>query len=159
MPLTYPKRGGFLYSFKSVEVQQGAEVWNGLLSVKYTPKIDGRSLLHGNRRRAYGRPRGNAEVELEVKFVAEGYFDWVRAHPGFLMEIFNPIIINEEGSRRDTISIVELTFENTDAPSEGTDANEVTLSGMAIDCLISVEGGPERSVIDGLQEGEEETNA
>jgi hypothetical protein len=159
MPLQYPKRGGFLYSFKSVEVLEGAEIWNGLLSVKRVMKIDGRSLLHGNRRRAYGRPRGNAEAELEVKFVYEAYFDYVKNHPGILMEEFNPTIINEEGSRRDAIKIVGLTFENDDATQEGTDASEVTLSGMAIDVLISVEGGPFRSLIDGLQEGEEETNA
>jgi hypothetical protein len=156
MPLQYPKRNGYLYSLKSTSVQEGGEVFNGLLSVKYTPKVDGRAMVHANKSRAYGRVRGNFEVEAEFSFLGEAFFDILKNHPGLLTEIFNPVVIHEEGSRRDALKFVDLTFEQFDPTIEGTDAMEVSLPGMAVDLLVSVEGGPFLSVFDGLQEGEEQ---
>jgi hypothetical protein len=155
MPLSYPKRNGYLYSLKSTSVQEGGELFGGLLSVKYTPKVDGRALVHASRERAYGRVRGNFEVECELSFLGEAFFDILKNHPGILTEMFNPVIVHEEGSRRDAIKLIDLTFEDFDPTVEGTDAMEVALTGMALDCLISVEGGAFRSVFDGRQEGEE----
>lgn len=156
MPLTYPKRNGYLYSLKSTSVDNGGELFGGLLSVSYTPKVDGRAIVHASRSRGYGRVRGNFEVEVEFTFLAEAFFDIVKNHPGILTEMFNPTVIHEEGSRRDAVRFTDLTFEEFGGSAEGTDAMEVALPGMALDCLLSAEGGPFRSVFDGLQEGEDQ---
>lgn len=140
---TYPNRGKFLYSFKSLSLLNGAEVFEGLTSLGVNVTIEGREMLYGNGMRAYGRTRGNLQVEVEAKFAAEAFFDFQKAHPQFLTELFTFTVVNEESSRRDVIELVELSFEGADLPSEGTAPSEVTLSGMALDVLIN-----DQSVID-----------
>lgn len=139
MALTYPNRNGYLYSFQSTQVQQGAELFKGLLGVKFSPKLEGRKLVMGNGRKAYGRVRGQLMVEGEVTFLADAFFDFQRAHPQILDEVFNPTIINEEGARRDVIELVELVFESLDYTSEGTDEIRITLPFSAIDAKINGE--------------------
>jgi hypothetical protein len=157
MPLTYPKRNGYLYTFKSVEVLEGAAVWNGILSVGWTGTMDGADVVHGNKVLPYGHIRGNAKTTLEVKFVAEAYFDWLRDHPGALQEILPAVVVkNQEGSRIDAVKLVGLRFTEVDGPSEGTDANEITKPANALDLLIKTDGGTAFvSVFTGKQEGEE----
>lgn len=150
----YPKRNAFVYSFKSKEVLEGAAIWEGLTKVSHKATIEGRAELRGNKGRRYGVSRGDYKGTVELEFGAEGFYDWAKDHPGYLTEFFNPVIANEEGSRRDVVKIVGLTFEDTDAPSEGTDPDTVALSGMCEDILVSTNDGPFRSLFDGAEEGE-----
>lgn len=144
MALQYFKRNGYLYSFKSVSLLEGAELFKGLSAISVNPTVEGRDLFYGSGTKAYGRPRGHLMVEVSATFVAEAFFDIVAKHPTILDEEFNLSVVFEEGPRRDVIDLVSLTFEGIDKSAEGTEATTVELSGTAIDCLInkrSVMGG------------------
>lgn len=148
--LSYPKRKGFLYSLTSVTLVQGASVFKGLTSMKVNATIEGRDLKYGNGIIAFGRPSGTLKVEIEWKFVAEAFFDFVRAHPQYMTETFNPAFAFEEGSRRDRIELVGATLEGAELSAEGTDAAEVSITGTALDVLM----GPSKISVAARQAGD-----
>src|SRR5262245_59751588 len=132
--LAYPKRTGFLFSHKSLTLfGDAADIFEGVLSFKFDPKIDGRTLLYGTGPIALGRSKGNLSIETEVKFAAEKGYKFIRENPNYLFAEFNWTASFEDGDQRATIELISLTFEDTDAPSEGTDPNEMTFKGTAID--------------------------
>lgn len=144
MALQYHKRNGFLYSFKSVSLLEGSELFKGLSAISVNPTVEGRDMFYGTGTKAYGRPRGHLMVEISATFVAEAFFDIMAKHPTILDEEFTLSLVNEEGSRRDVIDLISVTFEGIDMSQEGTEATTVELSGSAIDFLInkkSVMGG------------------
>ncbi len=137
MALSLTKRKGFLYTFQSLQVMSGSELFKGLLSFKASPKLEGRKLVFGTGRLAYGRTRGQLSVECEVSWIAEGFYEWHKGHPQFLDEEFDLLAVNEEGSKRDKLEIIGLCFDSADMPQEGTDENKVTMPGMAVDLRIN----------------------
>lgn len=139
MPLSYPKRKGFLYSFQSLQVLDGADQLKGIMGFKANPKVDGKKLVFGNGRKAYGRTRGQLTVECEITFLAEAFFDWLATHKQFIDEEFDFTAVCEEGSRRDKIEVIGLSFDSSEMPFEGTDEIKVTIPGMAIDLKINGE--------------------
>jgi hypothetical protein len=137
MALQYPNRNGFLYSFQSTQVLEGGELFKGLLGGKVSPKIDGRKMVTGNGRIAYGRTRGQLMVEGSLTFLADAFFDYQRDKPAFFDLIHNLVVVFEEGSRRDKIALVELTLDSVDVSFEGTEELRVEIPFAAIDCLIN----------------------
>ena len=156
MPLTYPKRDGFLSSLTSVEVLEGATIWAGLTSIGWTATVEGGDLVYANKMMPYGHLRGQGSPKCELTFLAESYFDWLKNNPGPLVRIFPSVMLkNQEGSRVDMIKIVSARFTEADGPSEGTDANEVTKPANALDIFIKPDGAAAyTSVFTGLQDGE-----
>lgn len=143
----YPKRDGFLFSFKSVTLLDGVELWTGLTSVQVKGTVDGRDPFYGQGSKAIGFPRGNLKVEMELKFHGEGFFDWQQAHPSFLTESFDDLTLAiEEGPKRAMIVIVGPTLTGGELESEGTDPMEFTLPGLALDILM---GNNRRSIFEG----------
>lgn len=137
MALSYPKRNGFLYSFQSFRLLEGSELFRGLMAFTVTPKIEGKKLVFGNGRKAYGRVRGQLQVELSMTFLAESFFEFARNHPQYLDEEFNLTGVCEEGSTRDKLEIIGLSLDSSSIPFEGTDEVKVELPGMAIDILVN----------------------
>ncbi len=156
MPLTYPKRDGFLYALSSVQVLEGASVWGGLTSIKHGGEVDGADLVFGNGPMPVGHLRGQGKPNLELKFLAEAYFDWLKDHPGPLMRIFPTVMIkNQEGSRVDMVKLIGVRFTSNDSPSEGTEANMVTKPALALDIFHKPDGAAAYvSLFTGLQDGE-----
>lgn len=148
--LAYPKKKGNLYSLTSVTLVQGAEVFKGLRSMKVNATIEGRDLVYGNGIIAFGRPSGTLKIEIEWKFIAEAFFDFQRAHPQFLTEVFNPAFAFEDGTRRDRMALVSATIEGAEITAEGTDAAEVSCTGTAIDVLM----GPNKVSLAARQAGD-----
>lgn len=147
MAFGYPKRDGFLFSFKSVTLLDGVELWKGLTSVSVKGNVDGREPFYGQGSKAVGFPRGNLKVELELKFHGEAFFDWRSAHPSFLTEQFDDLTLAiEEGSKREMIVIVGTTITGGELESEGTDPMEFSLPGLATDILM---GTSRQSIFEG----------
>lgn len=130
-------RRTFRYSFTSVEVQDGANVFEGLTSLSRATKIEGRDPVYGNRRKMYGRTAGTLLVEVTCGFIAEAWFDFVKDHPQYLDEIFDVVFFYEEGNRRDKIEIIGLLFNEDSSDAEGTDATKVEMPGTAINIKIN----------------------
>ncbi len=138
MALSYPKRQEYLYALNSFSLLDGADPVHGLRSFKVTTTIEGRDHVYGTGVKSYGRPRGNLKVEVEIKFIAEAFFDYQRRHPQILTDIIDSLIgVFEDGSRRDKIECVSVDFTSCEIPPEGTEATEITLQGTAIDFLIN----------------------
>lgn len=151
MALSYPKREGYLYSHKSLIVQEGAELWSkGLIAAKINPSIEGRKIVMGNGRKPLGRTRGELKVECELTFESTSFFEYATSHPQFLDEIHNFTYVWEEGADRADVEIQDLAFEAIDLPSEGTEEIKVVLKAMAFDCLINGQ-----SVVEGDSLGNE----
>jgi hypothetical protein len=139
MAIQYPNRKGFVYSFQSFSLMDGSDLIEGLLGFKASPKLDGRKLVYGTGRKAYGRTRGTLSVECEVTFLAEAFYEWRKKHPKFLDEAFNLVGINEEGANRSKIEVISLAFESAELTFEGTDELKGVLPGTAIYLLIDGE--------------------
>lgn len=128
----------YLFSIKSLEIHQGADLFEGILGLKITVKADGRKTVReGTGGRAYGKTRGGLSVEVEVTFEGTKYFDWIENHGGLLDEIFDIVASLREGSKKAKIEILELDFRENEIPIEGDDEMKVTLKGEAIDCKIN----------------------
>jgi hypothetical protein len=134
--MAFDKRG-FRYSFTSVEVQDGAAVFEGLTSLNYAIKIEGRDHVYGNSRKSYGQPAGTLMVESTCGFIKEAWFDFVAAHPQYLDERFDVVFFYQEGSRNDKIEIIGLLFNESSADAEGTDATKVEVPGTALDIKVN----------------------
>lgn len=137
MALSYPNRNGYLYSFQSTQVLEGGELFKGLLGGKVNPKIDGRKVVMGNGRKAYGRTRGQLMVEGELTFLADSFLEYQRTKPGFFDLLHNLVVVFEEGDRRDKIQLVELSLDSVDVSFEGTEEIRAVLPFTALDCLIN----------------------
>lgn len=144
MALQYPNRNGYLYSFQSTQVLEGGELFKGLLGGKVNPKIDGRKMVMGNGRIAYGRTRGQLMVEGELTFLADAFYDYQRTKPGFFDLIHDIVVVFEEGDRRDKIQIIQLTLDAVDVSFEGTEELRAVLPFAAINCLVN-----DQSLIEG----------
>lgn len=136
MPIQYPNRKGFVYTFQSFSLLEGSDLIPGLLGFKASPKLEGRKLVFGTGRLAYGRTRGQLSVEVELTLMAEAFYEWRKKHPQILDEVFNLTGVNEEGANRNKIQIVDLAFESLDLTFEGTDELKGVLPGMAMNLLI-----------------------
>lgn len=134
--LQYPRSDQRLYSFKSVQLLSGADVFRGLTAASVKPSVEGRELVYGNGTKAYGRPRGHLKVEAKCKFIADAFFEWASANAPILDTEFSFSFEFAEGPQRNVIDIIQLCFDEAPVETEGTDATEVELSGMAVDCLI-----------------------
>lgn len=136
MGLSYPKRKGNLHSFKSLEVLHGLEVFKGLTQFSAKMTVDGREFMYSTGSKPVGRPRGNTAVECSMKFLGEAFFDFVKSHPQFMTEEMDLTFVLQEGSRRDRVDILGLTFEECEINLEGTEGLEVPLTGMALDMMF-----------------------
>lgn len=150
MALSYPKRDGYLFSHKSIVVQEGAElVSKALISCKVMGKVDGRKAVYGNGRKAVGLVRGQLVVEAELTFEGTSFNEYRSAHPQLLDEIHNFSYLWEEGSNRMGVQVQGFTFMDMELPSEGTDELQVALKGIALDILMSSNGGAFLSLVEG----------
>lgn len=139
--LDYHKRDGFLYNFSSLILLDGADVWNGLMSVSVKATVEGGDAVYGQGPIAYGYTRGQLKCECEFSFAAEAFFDLRQKYPRILTTIFDDLLLAfEEGSRRDTIVIVSPRITSVEIEAEGTDATEIVIPGLAINVLM----GPNR---------------
>ena len=140
MGLQYPRRNRFLYSLKSLEVQEGAELWKGITQFSVAVEIEGRDPLYGTGVYAYGKPRGQVKIDVTCRFEGKSFYEFHKAHPQFLDEFFDIVGTLQEGADRDTIELRQLTFEGANPVEvEGTEAMEVEISGSAIEFLINGE--------------------
>lgn len=157
MAMQYPNRRNFLFAFSSLTLLEGADLWNGLAAVNINPSVDGADAYYGQGTKPIGHLRGRFKAEMEIKFHGEAFFDWARKHPSFLTELFDDLVCAiEEGARREQIIIVGPRFTGGALESEGTDAMEFTLPGMALDILM----GPNKtSIFEGSAEGAGSTGA
>jgi hypothetical protein len=135
--LDFPKRSGFLFSHKSLTLLDGADQFAGVLAWKANPMVDGRAIQYGTGPIGLGRSRGNLKIEVEAKFSAATYYDFVSKNPTYLFQEFGWTAVFEEGDQRATIECVQLAFDKTDAPSEGTEPNAATISGECLDLKIN----------------------
>lgn len=148
MSAQYPQTQRFLYSRKSFSLLQGSELFAGLISMSVDVSIDGSDPLYGTGMTPYGEPRGELKVEGEMVFVAEAWFDFVKAHPQFLVERFDFSGVWLEGARSDAVGLKAARLLGASIPVEGTEATQVTVKYRAYDFLVGVEGGALRSVVD-----------
>lgn len=137
MAISYPRRNGFLYSFQSFSLLEGAELFKGIQAVKFSPKIEGKKIVFGSGRKGAGRVRGQLMVEASITFLADAFFEFVRTRPFFLDQEFDLVGVCEEGSRRDKIEIIGLSFDSVDLSFEGTDETKGECPGNAYDLLIN----------------------
>ncbi len=135
--LQYPRPNQRLFSFKSVQLLDGPECFQGLTSFSVNCKVEGRDLGYSSGTLAVGRPRGNLKVEVKAKFFADSWFNWVSANPQFLDTEYNLSLVLAEGENRQTIDIIQLAWDEYDFSTEGTDASEVEMPGTAIVALIN----------------------
>lgn len=132
MALGYPKRQGFLYSHKSNTVLHGTESWKGVVAAMASAKIDGRERPSGNGMLALGVTRGELKVEVSVTFEFQSLLAWRVAHPRILTELFDVLTLTwAEGDDIGTIDVTDVTFEDFEVKSEGTDAIKVEVKGTA----------------------------
>lgn len=136
MAFTYPNSKGFVYTFQSFSLLEGSTLFAGLLGFKASPKLEGRKLVFGTGRTAYGRTRGQLSVECELTFLSEAFFDFVKANPQFLDQSFDFTGVCEEGANRNKIQVYSMAFESADIPFEGTDEIKVVVPGMAMNMKI-----------------------
>ena len=128
----------YLFSLKSLEVHQGAALFEGLLSFKISCKKDGRKSVRGTGGKRYGRTRGGLMVEVEMAFEGTAFFRWVKDHPGLLDEIFESVVMSlREGSEKAKVELIDLDFPDLEIPVEGDDEMKVSLKGEADDCKIN----------------------
>ena len=109
MGLPYPRRNRFIFSGKSLEVMEGAELWRGLTQAEVSVEIEGRDPLYGFGVIQLGKPRGQLMVEVNFTFEAASFFEWRKAHPQFLDEIFDLTITIQEGANRHLVELRGVT--------------------------------------------------
>ena len=132
MAIGYPKRQGFLYSHKSSTVLHGTEAWRGVVAAMASAKIDGRERPSGNGMIALGVTRGELKVEVSVTFEFQSLLEWRVAHPRILTELFDVLTLTwAEGDDIGTIDVYDVTFEDMEVKSEGTESIKVEVKGTA----------------------------
>ncbi len=137
MPVHYPKRNGFLYSFKSVQLLQGAQLFDGLMQVEANPSVDGGDAVFGTGPKGLGAPIGELHIELSFKMLLKSFFLYTKSRPNWMFEYYNLTLVNQEGSDRDRITLETVRITGTTIPSEGTDATVVEAEGWALDMRMN----------------------
>lgn len=137
--LSYPRANQRLYSFKSVQLLEGAKIFAGLTAVDIGVEIEGRDILYGNGTTGYGRPRGQLKVDFMMKFAADAFYKFGRDNPQFLDNEYTYSFVQEEGSSRDVVDVIQLTLDGLKISTSGTNADEIEIPGTAITALLNGE--------------------
>lgn len=148
--LQFPLRDGFLYSFNSLVVAEGAEIFSGLQEFKVKIKIDGETLVRAEGRKVIGRTRGNLMIDGgSMKFVLDAALDYVANHPNFLDEVHTITTTMEEGSRRTRQKIISLRFLELPIELGGTEEGKCEVPFSAFDVHCMDKNGQMRSLVEG----------
>lgn len=144
--MDFPHRDGYVYSFRSLELAQGAALFNGLTGFSCTPTIDGETIVYANGRKPFGRTRGRLKVEGTITMYLDPALDYAKAHPHILDEQFPAITASlQDGSRRNKVTLHQVRLMEFPIDLKGDDAIEVALKFTAFDLLLDgvsvVEGG------------------
>ncbi len=146
MGLLYPNRSGFIESFKSVNLLEGADVFDGLRKVELTPEISGAETVKTNRRKPQGHVAGDASITGSMTLLYRSALDYQQKHPFFLYEIHSLTFTTEERVDFTTVAIEGLRWLSFPILAEGTNAIEVEVKFEALDCLMSVNGEELKSI-------------
>lgn len=136
MPITYPHRDSFIFSFPSLVLAEGSALFTGLKGLQGTAKIDGEKIVIVEGRKAAGRTRGVLMVEGTITLVLDSALDYAVAHPALLDEIHTITATLEEGANRKKITLVQLRLLEFPFDLKGTEEVEVALKFTAFDLLV-----------------------
>ena len=146
MGLLYPNRSGFIESFKSVSVREGASIFDGLRKIEIAAEITGAETVKTNMRKPQGHVAGDASITGNMTLLYRSAMDNMTKNPFMLYEQHSLTFTTEERVDFTTIAIEGLRWLKFPVMSEGTDAIEVEVGYEALDVLISVNGEPLRSI-------------
>lgn len=141
----YPKTDGFLFSFNSLRVPDGAggdDIGLRSIGVKNTKK--GRGKVWGKARRPLGMTAGADDLEMTCKWVRDYFALWVQRNQPYTDKFFDlPILHIEEGHTYEVLLKGCLYKDQDGESSEGAEGGiEDTVNFYVTDMDLKVDGVP-----------------
>jgi hypothetical protein len=123
MPVPYPKSAGWLYSFQSLRIPDGAggqDVGIREISIKNTK--EGRSKVFGSARRSLGFTSGRDNWEASIKWNLDHWTKWMVANAPYTDRIFDLTFQYIEEGQKYEIVLKDLLYKSEDhTATEGSD--------------------------------------
>lgn len=147
MGLFYPNRAGFIESLKSVSVQEGASIFDGIRKVEVMPDIGGADTVSTNKRKPAGHVAGDIKIPGAFTLLYRSAIDYATKQPDFMYRLHSLQFTAEELPNFSKIALVGVRFLGWPFSAEGTDAIEIEMKFNCMDILVAVGDGELVSLI------------
>ena len=143
MAIGYPKTDGFLFSFQSIRIPDGAggdDIGIREIGIKNTKK--GRAKVWGKGRRPLGMTAGQDDIEFTVKWVRDYFALWQTRNQPYTDKFFDLPVVHIENGQKYEINLKGCLYKDQDGTaSEGSEgALEDTVNFTAMDMDVYVDG-------------------
>lgn len=145
MPIGYPKTDGFLFSFTSLRVPDGAggdDIGIRSLGVKNTKK--GRSKVWGKSRRPLGHTAGADDLTFTCTWVRDYFMRWQQRNQPYTDKFFDlPIVHIEEGQKYEVLLKGCIYMDQDGTATEGAEGGiEDVVNFSVTDMDLVIDGVP-----------------